>query len=302
MKRTVIIVVDATYKEGLAASLSQVGPNGMERPIAFASRVFSTSERNYPRDKAECLGALWACCNFRSYVHGPLIFLLTDHEALLSMRDKVTINTPALMEPWALEMQELGYIPLHRSGISMHQVDGLSRLASLASFPESIPNTFDDAAVIERSSELEHALDTLSRTIIVPSRLSSTNGGLVNMLTRAQKAAQQVALPLGVPDVSAALPPPPSAPVRPGVDDDLPDSCSSSTSELAFVDRLRPSSAEGDPDFSSSLCKRAVRELLSDTGVLSVPPGKDHACNLVNGLAGHRSRVIEPCVESRKFY
>ncbi len=79
------------------------------------------------------------------------------------------------------------------------------------SCPDSSPNTFDDVGVIDRSS------DTLSRTLIFPSRLSGTNGGLVNMLTRAQKAAQQAALLLGVPDVSAALQPPPSAPVPPRV-------------------------------------------------------------------------------------
>ena len=309
-KRTFIIVVDAACKEGLAASLSQVGPDGLERPIAFASRVLSTSERNYPSNKAECLGALWACRHFRPYVHGTLFILITDHEALLSMLDKITINTPTLIQRWALEMQELRYIPLHRSGISIPHVDGLSRLASLASCPESSPNTFDDAAVIDRSSELEHALDTLSRTLIVPSCLSSTNGGLVNMLTRAQKAAQQAALPLGVPDVSVATPHPPSARLPPGVGDDLPGAFSSSTSDLAFLDRLRlaqsedeycgpmlrhlvnPTSVECDPEFASSLCKRAVREFLSDTGVLSVPPSKDHARNLVNGLAGHRSRAI----------
>ena len=311
-KRTFIIVVDAACKEGLAASLSQVGSDGIERPIAFASRVLSTSERNYPSNKAECLGALWACRHFRPYVHGTLFILITDHEALLSMLDKVTINTPTLIQRWALEMQELRYIPLHRSGISIPHVDGLSRLASLASCPESSPATFDDAAVIDRSSELEHALDTLSRTLIVPSRLSSSNGGVVNVLTRAQKAALQDALPIGVPDVSEAIADPPSAPTPTLVRDDLPGVFSSSTSDLAFLDRLRlaqsedeycgpmlrhlvnPSSTEGDPAFTSSLCKRTVREFLSDTGVLSVPPSKDHARNIVNGLAGHRPRAIVP--------
>ena len=38
-KRTFIIVVDGACKEGLAGSLSQVGPDGI-RPIAFASRLF----------------------------------------------------------------------------------------------------------------------------------------------------------------------------------------------------------------------------------------------------------------------
>jgi hypothetical protein len=38
LKRTFIIVVNAACKEGLAASLSQVGPDGLERPLAFAKQ------------------------------------------------------------------------------------------------------------------------------------------------------------------------------------------------------------------------------------------------------------------------
>ncbi len=105
-----------------------------------------------------------------------------------------------------------------------------------------------------------------------------------------------------VADTSEDIPQPHSALAPPRVgEDDLPAGAfSSSTSDLVFLDRHRlaqsadeycgpmlrhpvnPSSAEGDPEF------------LSDTGVLSVPPSKDHARNIVNGLAGHRPRAIVP--------
>ncbi len=130
-ERTLIIFVDAACKEGLAVSISQVGPDGLERPIAFSSRVRSTYERNYPSNKAECLGALWACRHFRPY------------EALLSMLDKVTINTLILIKRWALKMQELRYIPLlDRSCISIPHVDSLSLLASLNGEDEGRPRVY----------------------------------------------------------------------------------------------------------------------------------------------------------------
>ena len=92
------------------------------------------------------------------------------------------------------------------------------------------------------------------------------------MLTRAQKAAQQAALPLavpaqqaalplGVPDVLVATPPPPSPRLPPGVDVDLPGAFSSSTSDLAFIDRLRLAQSEDE------YCGPMLRHLVNPTSV-----------------------------------
>jgi transposase InsO family protein len=300
-----------------------VGPDGFSRPIAFASRVLSTSERNYPSNKAECLGALWACTHFRPYVHGTLFVLITDHEALLSMLDKITVNTPTLIQRWALQMQELRYIPLHRAGISIPQVDGLSRLASLARCTESSPLTFDDATVIDRSSELEHVLDTLSRTLIascprpaLTSNVIHTLGAVTRSRTVASRSATtppvEVPVPTAVSSSEVFVPPPVSAAQPSPVPSDTLSQSFSSASNIAFLERVRlaqltdeycgpmiqhliasVSSTLGDPVFTTSLIARARREFISENGVLCVPPNKDPV-GVATGLAEKRVRLIVP--------
>ena len=65
----------------LGACLSQK-INGVERPVAFASRVLSSVERNYSASEREALACLWACERWHLYLYGRRFTLVTDHQAL----------------------------------------------------------------------------------------------------------------------------------------------------------------------------------------------------------------------------
>ena len=53
------LTTDAS-KKGLGAVLSQVDEGGKERPVAFASRTLSKSEKNYTTHKLEFLALKWS--------------------------------------------------------------------------------------------------------------------------------------------------------------------------------------------------------------------------------------------------
>ncbi len=77
------IVDSDACQYALGAVISQVGDDGLERPIAYASRTMSKSERNYPTNKREALGGYWAVCKaFRAYTYGAPFLLRTDHSCL----------------------------------------------------------------------------------------------------------------------------------------------------------------------------------------------------------------------------
>ncbi|KAI5607937.1 hypothetical protein C0J50_12359, partial [Silurus asotus] len=76
-----ILHVDASLK-GLGAVLYQESAEGL-RPVAFASRKLSTSERNYPVHQLEFLSLKWAVVDkFHEYLYGARFTVRTDNNPL----------------------------------------------------------------------------------------------------------------------------------------------------------------------------------------------------------------------------
>jgi hypothetical protein len=74
-----ILTTDASMV-AVAAILSQV-QDGVERPIAFASRKMNKAEQNYCVSEAEMLAVIWATKQFR-YLFGKRFTVRTDHSTL----------------------------------------------------------------------------------------------------------------------------------------------------------------------------------------------------------------------------
>ena len=121
--RPCIVDTDAS-DVGLGAVLSQT-IDGIERPIAFFSRVMNQAQRNYCATRRELLAVISALQHFRHYLLGNKVILRTDHHSLKWLK---TFNKPeGILARWVETLAEFDIEIEHRPGRLHSNVDGVSR-------------------------------------------------------------------------------------------------------------------------------------------------------------------------------
>lgn len=118
-----ILDTDAS-NHGIGAVLSQK-QDGVEKVIAYFSRVLSRSERNYCVTRRELLAIIDSLKNFHHYLYGKKFVVRTDH---ISLRWLMTFkNLEGQMARWLERIQQYDFEVIHRKGKSHGNADGLSR-------------------------------------------------------------------------------------------------------------------------------------------------------------------------------
>ncbi|XP_048578018.1 uncharacterized protein K02A2.6-like [Nematostella vectensis] len=116
---------------GIGAVISHVMPGGEERPIAFASRTLTGSEKNYAQLEKEALSIIYGVKKFHQFLYGRRFILETDHKPLLTIlgpKSAIPTLAAARLQRWALILASHQYDVVYRKGVDHSNADGLSRL------------------------------------------------------------------------------------------------------------------------------------------------------------------------------
>ena len=116
---------------GLGAVLSNVSPDGKERPVSFASRTLTSAEKNYSQIEKEALSIIWAIKKFHIYLFGRKFTLLTDHKPLnyiFNATKGISTTASGRLQRWCLFLSAYNYDIEYRKTNKHSNADCLSRL------------------------------------------------------------------------------------------------------------------------------------------------------------------------------
>ncbi len=120
------LLTDASA-DSCGAILEQEGDDKKRHPVAYLSKTFNKSQRNYTVTEKECLAIVLAIDEYRLLLYGRTFTIITDHSALKWL---LQLKTPSgRLARWALKLQEYTFEVQHRPGTQMRAPDALSRNA-----------------------------------------------------------------------------------------------------------------------------------------------------------------------------
>ena len=70
---------------GIGAFLSHKMPDGLDRPIGFASRTLSSAKKGYAQLEKQGLSCVFGVKKFHTYLYSHPFTLITDHKPLLGI-------------------------------------------------------------------------------------------------------------------------------------------------------------------------------------------------------------------------
>jgi len=142
---------------GLGAVLLQKSEDGQLKPVAYASRTLSSSEKRYAQIEKEALGITWACERFKDFVTGLHFMVETDHKPLLQiLSTKELDDLSPRLQRFRMRLMRYSYDIEYTPGKQLITADALSR--------HPLPETGDQYQDQEVAAQVNFVLASIPAT------------------------------------------------------------------------------------------------------------------------------------------
>ena len=91
---------------GYGACLAQMGEDGTEHPITYASTALNEAQHKFASTEAEASAAMFALRKWRAMVQGNVCILVSDHKAVSSLTKPSKEFKNRKLANWALEIAD----------------------------------------------------------------------------------------------------------------------------------------------------------------------------------------------------
>ena len=97
------------------------------KPIAYASRSLTETEKRYAQIEKELLALFYACTKFDQYIFGRHVNAETDHQPLVTIMKKTIHNATPRIQKMILKLQRYNISLVYKRGKDLLIADALSR-------------------------------------------------------------------------------------------------------------------------------------------------------------------------------
>ena len=186
IKPTVLVLYDPNAQTKVSADASSYGlgavllqnKEGIWKPVAYASRALSETERRYAQIEKEALAVTWACEKFADYILGCSFATETDHKPLVPLLNSKCLNMlPPRVLRFRLRLTRFDFVVSHAPGKQLYTADTLSRA----------PNDYDSI-----QPHLQVITDLYIKEVLIPS--FPTCQSTVEMYKQAQRQYPECSL------------------------------------------------------------------------------------------------------------
>ena len=126
-KRATIVSADSS-SFGLGACLRQRLEDGRWKPVAYASRSLTETERRYAQIEKEALAITWACEHWTDLLTGMQFEIESDHKPLIPLLStKLIHELPLRVQRFRMRLLRYSFTIRHVPGKELYTADALSR-------------------------------------------------------------------------------------------------------------------------------------------------------------------------------